>query len=420
MDIKPGYKLTEVGIIPKDWEVSTLAECSKRITDGEHITPKRSSSGYYLLSARNILNGRIDLSDVDYVGADEYRRIRQRCNPERGDVLISCSGTVGRVATVPKGLECVMVRSAALVKPDSTRLSGRYAQYFLQSAAGQNQIVASLNQGAQANLFLNHIQSLCIPLPPDRAEQEAIAEALSDADALIKSLEQLIAKKRNLKHGALQELLTGKRRLLGFALARVGYKKTQVGVIPDDWELKLLPDVCRFRGGKAHEQHIAEFGQYVCVNSKFISTDGKVRKYSTANFCCANQNDVLMVMSDLPNGRALAKAYFVEQDDLYAVNQRVCALTAYRDCPRFLFHILNRNTYFLKFDNGVSQTHLLNDVFRACPIPLPPSRAEQEAIAEALSDMDTEIAALEARLAKARQLKQGMMHNLLTGKIRLI
>ena len=101
MELKPGYKQTEIGVIPVDWKVSTLGESSKRITDGEHATPKRSSSGYYLLSARNILNGRIDLSDVDYVGTDEYRRIRQRCNPEPGDVLISCSGTVGRVAVVP-------------------------------------------------------------------------------------------------------------------------------------------------------------------------------------------------------------------------------------------------------------------------------------------------------------------------------
>ena len=210
MGLRPGYKQTELGVIPEDWEVSTLGEYSKRITDGEHVTPKRSSSGYYLLSARNILNGRINLSDVDFVAADEYWRIRQRCNPEAGDVLISCSGTVGRVATVPKGLECVMVRSAALVKPDPTRLSGLFAQYSLQSVSGQHQIVVSLNQGAQANLFLKHIQGLRIHVPPTKAEQEAIAEALGDADALIESLEQLISKKRHLKQGAMQALLRPK------------------------------------------------------------------------------------------------------------------------------------------------------------------------------------------------------------------
>jgi type I restriction enzyme, S subunit len=138
MEMKRGYKQTEVGVIPEDWCVFLLSECAKRITDGEHLTPKRSANGYYLLSARNILNGRIDLSDVDYVEVDEYLRIRQRCNPETGDVLISCSGTVGRVATVPKGLECVMVRSAALVKPNPETLSGLFVQYFLQSPGGRN------------------------------------------------------------------------------------------------------------------------------------------------------------------------------------------------------------------------------------------------------------------------------------------
>jgi type I restriction enzyme S subunit len=198
-----------------------------------------------------------------------------------------------------------------------------------------------------------------------------------------------------------------------------GYKQTEVGVIPEDWEVKFLPDVCRFRGGKAHEQHISELGQFVCVNSKFISTEGKVRKFSTTNFCCANQDDIMMVMSDLPNGRALAKAYLAEQGDLYAVNQRVCALTPYSDCAKYLFYVLNRNPYFLKFDNGVSQTHLLNNVFRDCQIPIPPTKVEQEAIAEALSDADDLIESLEQLLAKKLQIKQGAMQELLTGKKRL-
>lgn len=127
-----------------------------------------------------------------------------------------------------------------------------------------------------------------------------------------------------------------------------------------------------------------------------------------------------MVMSDLPNGKALAKAYLADQNDLYAVNQRVCSLTPYHDHSKYLFYVLNRNPYFLKFDDGVNQTHLLNPVFKKCPLPIPSIKAEQEAIAAILSDMDAELAALEAKLAKARQLKQGMMQELLTGRVRLI
>lgn len=126
-----------------------------------------------------------------------------------------------------------------------------------------------------------------------------------------------------------------------------------------------------------------------------------------------------MVMSDLPNGQALAKAYLVDQDDLYAVNQRVCALTPYGHCSNYLFYALNRNRYFLKFDDGVNQTHLLNPVFQKCPVPVPPTKAEQEAIAEALSDADALIESLQHLIAKKCQIKQGTMQELLTAKNRL-
>ncbi len=200
---------------------------------------------------------------------------------------------------------------------------------------------------------------------------------------------------------------------------RPGYKLTEVGVIPEDWQVKQLPEVCRFRGGRAHEQYISEAGKYVCVNAKFIASDGAVRKYSTANFCPAKKGDVMMVMSDLPNGRALAKAYLVEADDTYAVNQRVCTLTAHQDWPEYLFYILNRSPYFLKFNDGVNQTHLLNPVFRNCPLALPPTVEEQRAIASALSDVDTLLGRLDHLIAKKRDIKQAAMQQLLTGQKRL-
>ena len=198
-----------------------------------------------------------------------------------------------------------------------------------------------------------------------------------------------------------------------------GYKQTEVGVIPEDWRVTLLPEVCKFRGGKAHEHHISDLGKYVCVNPKFISSDGAVRKYSTANFCPAKKGDVLMVMSDLPNGRALAKTYLVEEDSKYAVNQRVCTLTAYRDAPEYLFYVLNRSPYFLKFNDGVNQTNLLNPVFQKCLLALPPTVEEQRAIASALSDVDALLGGLDRLIAKKHDLKQAAMQQLLTGQTRL-
>ncbi|WP_284979502.1 restriction endonuclease subunit S [Arthrobacter sp. fls2-241-R2A-200] len=196
------------------------------------------------------------------------------------------------------------------------------------------------------------------------------------------------------------------------------FKNSEAGLIPQDWEVKRIGDFLKFFSGKAHEQHISPAGRYVVVNSKFISSDGRVRKYSTKNFLSARIGDVLMVMSDLPNGRALAKCFLVDHNDFYAVNQRVCILRTRNDDPRYLRYVLNRNPYFMAFDDGVQQTHLLNDPIKNCPVVLPKFN-EQLAIADVLEDSDSLIAALERLIAKKQWIKQGMMQQLLSGKTRL-
>ena len=198
-----------------------------------------------------------------------------------------------------------------------------------------------------------------------------------------------------------------------------GFKLTEAGKIPEDWTVKLLPEVVNITNGKAHERFIVDHGQYIVVNSKFISTEGRVRKYTNRNFCPANRGSILMVMSDLPNGKALAKCFLVDASDRYAINQRVCSFTSKKDVPGYLFYLLNRNPYFLQFDDGVQQTHLLINVFKKCPIVVPPTVVEQSAIATSLSDVDALINSLDRLIAKKRDLKQAAMQELLTGKRRL-
>lgn len=431
-NITRGYKQTEVGVIPDDWEVLSLSEISKRITDGEHLTPRRSNSGYYLLSARNILNGRINLLEVDYVGEIEYRRIRQRCNPEAGDVLISCSGTIGRVAIVPKGLECVMVRSAALIKPDAEKLSGLYAQYFLQFSAGQKQIFASLNQGAQANLFLNHIQGLRVALPPTKAEQEAIAEALSDTDAFIESLEQLIAKKRQIKQGAMQELLTGKRRIPKFVIKN-GYKHAEAGTIPEDWSSICYADYLNILSGLGFKK-----AEYCDIGIRLLRIDnvsyGKISWDSvvylplqyTEKFpnLVLSEGDILLALNRPVTNNQLKLARLNAEDSPAILYQRVGKIEVINSKldKTFAYFILRK--FIRKFVEessvGSDQPFVSTTALKKIHIPLPPTLAEQEAIATILFDMDSEITALEEKLAKARQIKQGIMQELLTGRIRLI
>lgn len=180
-----------------------------------------------------------------------------------------------------------------------------------------------------------------------------------------------------------------------------------------------MPVVLNFIHGKAHEQYIEQDGIYEVVNSKFISSNARIKKFSNQNFCMARTGDILTVLSDLPNGKALAKCFYVADNNKYAVNQRVCVWRSKGDDQKYLYYILNRNKYFLDLDDGVSQTHILNHHILKCPLVVPSDRKEQAAIASVLSDTDELIEHLENLITKKKAIKQGTMHQLLTGKKRL-
>lgn len=174
---KPISKFDENEIpyaVSETWTWVRIDDIVIKVTDGEHSTPIRSDSGYYLLSARNIRNGYISLEDVDYVQEDEFKRISKRCDPSIGDILISCSGTIGRVALVDKDNSYVMVRSAAMVRPLLSYVSSEYIAYVLRSSHLQSQMIDKSKSTAQANLFLGEIRSLLIPLPPLEEQQEIV------------------------------------------------------------------------------------------------------------------------------------------------------------------------------------------------------------------------------------------------------
>lgn len=198
-----------------------------------------------------------------------------------------------------------------------------------------------------------------------------------------------------------------------------GYKQTEIGVIPTDWDVKKLGDIVQFNNGKAHERFIDDKGDFIVVNSKFISTAGKVFKNSFENLSPLSTGDIAMVMSDIPNGKALAKCFFVEKSGKYTLNQRICAFKSNGSDSLYLFYKLNRNKYFLDFDGGVGQTNLKRSEVLDCPVSLPADKKEQTSIAIALSDADILIKKLEKLIEKKKNIKQGVMQELLTGKRRL-
>ncbi len=160
--------------LPGGWIWASGDQLTSVITDGEHITPRRTSEGVLLLSARNVLNGRLALDDVDYVPEDKYERIAKRIAIQAGDVLLSCSGTVGRSCVVPAGLRFTLVRSVAVLRP--VIMLADFMTYNLQSPLGQSQIDDRKTQTAQANLFQGKIRQLVFALPPLAEQARIVAE----------------------------------------------------------------------------------------------------------------------------------------------------------------------------------------------------------------------------------------------------
>jgi len=151
---------------PKGWVLSTIDSVAEQVTDGEHLTPNRTSEGIKLLSARNIRDGYIDFENVDHIGIEEHERIKRRCNPSRGNILLSCSGTIGRVASVETDEPFSLVRSAALVRPKKSLIAYKFLEHYLRTPALKARMMQRANFSSQANLFQNQIRELPVFLPP--------------------------------------------------------------------------------------------------------------------------------------------------------------------------------------------------------------------------------------------------------------
>src|SRR5690606_8233411 len=408
-------KQTEIGVIPEDWEVFTVRDLITLLTDydanGSFSSVAENVKSYnhpeYAWYVRSTdLENKTDLSNVKYVDKPSYDFLK-KTSLFGGELLFLKRGDIGNVYLFEmKTNRATLAPNLYLLKLNDISSSKYLYQYFI-SENGQKQLKSKNAGSTLGALYKDDVKAMLVPLP-SLAEQEAIATALSDADAWIESLEQLIAKKRLIKQGAMQELLTPPST------------GNADGEALEPWEVKKLGEVVNFKNGAAHENVVAENGEYVIVNSKFISQEGRVRKHSNAFLCPLYKHEITMVMSDIPNGKALAKRFINDKDDTYTLNQRICAFEAKEGFDsKYLYYKINRNDYFLAFDSGSGQTNLRRDDVLSCPIDFP-SLSEQERIATILSDMDAELEALEKQLGKAKQIKQGMMQELLTGRIRLV
>ncbi len=206
------YLHDKFGKLPKDWNVKKVKEFAIQVTDGEHVTPERSGKGFYLLSARNIKNGSLELADVDYVTEEVLVNIHKRCKPEENDLLISCSGTIGNVCRVPSNFTCGMVRSVAIIKYNHNEINPLFFELLFQSTILQRQIKISVSSAVQPNLFQNAINKLLVILPPLK-EQKEISYKLESMVRLISHKDFKLQKLERLKKSLMQNLLTGKVRV---------------------------------------------------------------------------------------------------------------------------------------------------------------------------------------------------------------
>ncbi|MFV0225051.1 restriction endonuclease subunit S [Empedobacter falsenii] len=237
---------------------------------------------------------------------------------------------------------------------------------------------------------------------PTLQEQTKIADFLGAVDKQLDILNQKKEKLNLYKKGVMQQLFS----------QQIRFKDDNGNDFPD-WEEKTLGEVINFRNGKGHEKVIDSNGDFIVVNSKYISTDGLVSKYTSELISPLFKNDIVMVMSDLPNGKALGKCLLIDRDNYYTLNQRICALTPNQlhNNPIFLKYIINRNSYFLKFDDGVNQTNLKKNEVLNCPLSIP-SIEEQTKIANFLSAIDTQIQAVENQITKTETYKKGLLQQM--------
>lgn len=405
--IIPGFKPSPFGPIPNDWELITLSKLGS-FSKGKGILKEQViESGLPCIRYGEIY------TTHDYIIKGFKSFISEEVAKEsqeikNGDILFAGSGEtieeIGKsVAYI--GNEKAFAGGDVIILSTNGNVNADCLSYSLETDFVRKQ-KRRLGQGhSVVHIYPSDLSTISLLLPP-LPEQRAIAACLSTWDNAITKVQALLAQKELRKKWLMQQLLTGKKRLKGF-------EKTQ-------WHLKSLDEIAEFKNGKAHENVIDENGKYIVVNSKFISTEGVIFKSSNKNLCTLNIDDIVMVMSDIPNGRALAKCFYINENDRYTLNQRICSIRAKsKTDSRFLLFILNRNSFYLTFDNGVGQTNLKKEEVLECPL-LVPEKEEQTAIAQVLQAADKEIQLLRAKAEKLKEQKKGLMQVLLTGGKRLI
>lgn len=419
MKLKLGYKQTEIGLIPEEWGVLTISTASRKIMDYRGRTPKKlgldwGGGDIPALSAANVKMGYIDFAQECYLASNDlYHRWMVHGDVEKDDIVFTTEAPLGNVALIPDSKKYVLSQRTILLQTNKRTTHSPFLYHYLMSESFQRTLYDNAS-GSTAQGIKRKVFETLATISPPLEEQEAIASALGDADALIELLDQLITKKRQIKQGAMQELLTGKRRLPGFS---------------GEWEVKRLADLADIRSGGTPSTAQPQFwdgGVKWCTPTDITALDGFKYLSNTARTISAeglkaSSAEIIPKHSIVMTSRATIGECAINTVPM-TTNQGFKNFVPFDSVDtEFLYYLLTtQRAGFIGLCSGSTFLEIGKTQLSGYQVQVPKTKPEQTAIATILSDMDTELAALESRLAKARQIKQGMMQELLTGRIRLL
>lgn len=440
-------KQTEIGLIPDDWKEHTLRDLIDILTD-------YTANGSFESLARNVryleypsYARLIRLTDIRtnftnegvYVSKYSYDFLK-KSSLHGGELLLANVGAYAGFSFIyPENLmfRGTLGPNMFLIKFFNQKIDNTFAYYAFSHGAVYNQLISKAASSAQPKLNKEDVRTCYINIPSSIQEQQRIAKALSDVDALISTTEKLIQKKKNIKQGTMQNLLTGKKRLPGFAKSS-NYKQTEIGLIPKDWEVKSLGELCSLITKQTgfdysatikpslaleHQKNTLPFIQNKDFEEERINfeTDFYIPIAVAKKFPKIYLNEDVLLISI--SGRIGNVAYFKHTQDAFIGGAVGIAHFYDKDninyCMRYLLSPNGQMQIFANEKSGAQHNLTIADV-RKLSIPMPKDNKELTAIANVLSSMDKEIETLNTKLEKYRNLKTAMMQQLLTGKIRLV
>ena len=401
--------------LPEGWSLKRLDELA-RVTSGKRLPKGRrlstAQTDHPYIRVTDMFMGSVDTSGIQYVPDDVFPEIAQ-FTVAAGDIFISCAGTLGLVGIVPESLHGANLTENAN-RIWSIQCDRRFLLSVLMSDRIQSVIQNIQTVGAQPKLALGRIRSFEIPCPDDPNEQQAIAAALSDADGVVAGLERVIAKKRLIKQGAMQDLLTARRRLPGFS---------------GEWEVATLSELADIRSGGTPSTSDASLwdGDIAWVTPTDITALGG-RKFLRSTSRTISRTGLRQSSAELlPEGTIVMTSRATIGECAIATiplttNQGFKNFIPKDRADRdFLYYLLmSQKKGFIELCSGSTFLEIGKTQLTGYTVRVAETKDEQQAIAAVLSDMDAEIQTLESRLTKARAVKEGMMQNLLTGRVRLV